>query len=442
MKEKSKLLIKIGILIFALVLMVVLVIISNQPQSTSKENDENNNVENAMNQEASSYDNNSTNENNTKNNTDENSLVRITNTKTYFLMKQCIETYYNSVIGERNFKIIDSKAKKEIDVQQINLLSYHDIPKFCIDRIYGQKINANENMYIVYYRDNNLGITQLAIMVRINTKNEVFSVFPYEYIKQKNYLDLSENKVIDCSDLEEISKNDLSKYYEKNDIDDATYTSELFDRYKFDLKYDNENLYKTINSQYKQEKFSNIQDLKNYISQNKDDLYDEKVVEYKKTVHEKYTELIGYTDKDRSYLFNVSNIMDYTIEFDSYLVMTQQGQEVYENLLPQSQAKYCVNRVIEALNNKDYDFVYSRLNPILKNNYYKTEDDFIKFINSTFYSMNSYELEKDYLKVSSNIYQFDIKIYDSQSDIMSYNWIKMAITLNDNADFTVSIVKK
>ncbi len=205
MKEKSKLLIKIGILIFALVLMVVLVIISTHPQNASKEDDENNNVENAMDQEVSSYDNNSTDENitksNTKNNTNENSLVKITSTKTYFLMKQCIETYYNSVIGERNLKIIDSKAKKEIDVQEISLLSYHDIPKFCIDRIYGQKINANENMYIVYYRDNNSGITQLAIMVRVNTENEVFSVFPYEYIKQKNYLDLSENNVIDCSDL-------------------------------------------------------------------------------------------------------------------------------------------------------------------------------------------------------------------------------------------------
>ncbi len=134
--------------------------------------------------------------------------------------------------------------------------------------------------------------------------------------------------------------------------------------------------------------------------------------------------------------------MDYTIEFDSYLVMTQQGQEVYENLLPQSQAKYCVNRVIEAINNKDYSFVYSRLNPVLKNNYYKTEDDFIKFINNNFYNMNSYEIEKDYLKVSSNIYQFDIKIYDSQADVMTYNYLKMSITLNDNSEFTVSIVKK
>ena len=444
MKVKSKLLIKIGILILLIVLMVVLMVISNISRKVGKNeknNDENlNNIEN----QDDSYGN--LEENNIQDDSNKNkkSLVRVTNTKKYFLMKQCIETYHSSAIGDKSLKIIDSNAKKEINIENLSVLSYYDIPLFCIDDIYCQEINDNEKMYLVYYRvlNPNSEVSQSEVMVRINTKNEVFSVFPYEYLKQKNYLNLSSNDVIDCDNLEEMNVDELTKYHEKDSVEDIVYTKELFDRYKFDLKYDNENLYKKISTKYKEKKFNTVQDLKNYIKANQNELYDEKLTSYKKTKHENYTELIGYTDKNKSYIFNVINIMDYTIEFDSYLVVTQSQEDNYEKLLPQAQAKYCIDRVIEAINNKDYDFVYDRLNPVLKNNYYKNKEDFVRFINNNFYDTNSYELEKDYLMISSNMYQFDVKVYSTQTNELYFNWLTMSITLSDNAEFKVSIVKK
>ena len=53
-----------------------------------------------------------------------------------------------------------------------------------------------------------------------------------------------------------------------------------------------------------------------------------------------------------------------------------------------------------------------------------------------------YEIQEDYLKVSPNIYQFDVKIYNADGDVITNNWFKFAITLNDDAEFKVSIVKK
>ena len=441
MSGKSKLLIEIVALILVLILMVVLVFLSGRRQDSTDPNNITTN-EIARNEQI---------DNNTAINTassndaqDEKKLVKVTNTKMYFLIKQCIVNYYSSLINEQDLSIIDNKAKKDIDVGENEILSYSYIPKFNIDKIYMQEIDGKENMYVVYYRaeNGNSNYKELGIMIRMNKENKIFSIFPYEYLKKNSYLDLDENDTVDTKNLETITQGNLNTYSEQSSIDTVKYITELFDRYKFDLVFDNENLYRTISDEYKNLKFATFQDFKNYLTSNKSELSKEQLKEYKKTVYESYTELIGSTNENRNYVFMVKNIMDYSISFDEYSVVTQESQDEYDKLLSQAKAKICIDRVIEAINNKDYDFVYDRLNPILKNNYYKTKQDFIQFSKNNFFDNNLYEIQEDYLKVSQDIYQFDVKIYNADGDIVTNNWFKFAITLKDNAEFTVSIVKK
>ena len=61
--------------------------------------------------------------------------------------------------------------------------------------------------------------------------------------------------------------------------------------------------------------------------------------------------------------------MNYTILLDDYLIV--EDKENYDALLPQVQAEYCVKRVIDSINDGNYEFVYDKLNEIQKNNYYK-----------------------------------------------------------------------
>ena len=441
MSGKSKLLIEIVALILVLILMVVLVFLSGRRQDSTDPNNITTN-EIARNEQI---------DNNTAINTassndaqDEKKLVKVTNTKMYFLIKQCIVNYYSSLINEQDLGIIDNKAKKDIDVGENEILSYSYIPKFNIDKIYMQEIDGKENMYVVYYRAENVNSNykELGIRIRMNKENKIFSIFPYEYLKKNSYLDLDENDTVDTKNLETITQGNLNTYSEQSSIDTVKYITELFDRYKFDLVFDNENLYRTISDEYKNLKFATFQDFKNYLTSNKSELSKEQLKEYKKTVYESYTELIGSTNENRNYVFMVKNIMDYSISLDEYSVVTQESQDEYDKLLSQAKAKICIDRVIEAINNKDYDFVYDRLNPILKNNYYKTKQDFIQFSKNNFFDNNLYEIQEDYLKVSQDIYQFDVKIYNADGDIVTNNWFKFAITLKDNAEFTVSIVKK
>lgn len=438
MKSKSSLIIKIIGLILVLVLMVVLVFLSGrQSKNSNSNNDDNESISDNNDEQLDNSSEQVTSEQ------ERNRLVNVTNTNTYFLLKKCVNSYYSSIINENSLAIIDDKAKDEIDVKQIDILPYKYIPEFSIDKIYKQEIDWDQDMYVIYYRtENGNSYKDAAIIIRMDTENQTFSVYPYEYLKKKNYLDLKENDTIDTENLKEIQTSSLNTYTEISDIDIATYVTELFTRYKFDLQFDNEKLYENIVPKYKQEKFNTFEEFKNYINENKSTLYKEQVTDYKRTKYDNYIEIIGNTNQNRNYVFYVSNIMNYTIELDDYSVMSENKQDNYIQLLPQSKAKYCIDRVIEAINNKDYDFIYDRLNPILKSNYYSNKEDFIKFINQNFFNNNSYEIDEDYQRISSNVYQFNVKINNEEAEEFSYNWVKMSITLNDDTDFTVSIVKK
>ena len=168
-------------------------------------------------------------------------------------------------------------------------------------------------------------------------------------------------------------------------------------------------------------------------------MYLDVISEYKVIDYNEYVEYRAICSSQRNYVFNVKNMMNYTISLDNYSIV--QNKDTYNAFLPAAQAKYCIDRVVQALNYKDYDFVYSKLNPVQKNNYYKNIDDFKEFLSENFFKQNAYDIDDNYLIISDNVYQFKVQISDATEKNPIKMYFTMAVTLKDDADFTISIVK-
>ena len=140
--------------------------------------------------------------------------------------------------------------------------------------------------------------------------------------------------------------------------------------------------------------------------------------------YNEYVEYRAICNSQRNYVFNAKNMMDYTVSLDNYSVV--QNKDTYNAFLPAAQAKYCVDRVVQALNYKDYDFVYSKLNPVQKNNYYKNVNEFKNYLSKALYEQNSYEIDDNYLIISDNVYQFTVTIRDATGGEFTYS--KFTIT--------------
>ena len=368
---------------------------------------------------------------------------------TYFLIKQCLSNYCNVTTRQQALNIIDEEAKKELNINENNvqnLFNNYNNPEFCIDKIYKQGIDTSKTIYVVYYRiksnpqDNN-EITDSEVLIKIDAKNVDYSIYPLEYVKKKNYTELKKNDSVQIENMQTVIKENDDNKYKTSLIskEDKACLKELFERLKFDVKYDNSKLYGDLNSDYKKAKFADENSFSSYLKQNYDSIVNSEIKRYKVNDYSSYKDYIAITG-DSSYLtFSASSMLNYTVMLDDYTIITKKSEEAYESAFVNTKAKYCIRRVIKALNEKDYEFVYNKLDVVQKNNIYRSLDEFIDFVNTHFYNKSNVEIGDDYLKVTESIYQYDVKITDLTEEDLSYRNLVITVTVEEGTDFSISI---
>lgn len=339
-------------------------------------------------------------------------LSKTSDDYTYLLLKQCVGN------------IIEDKA-------------------FCIDEIYKQAIDDKKDIYSVYYRieDNSLA-KKMNLIIKLDNKNNTFFVYSENYIKNNQLLNLKEGDSISIEGLkDDIEKSDDNIFYNfKILINDEIYMKELFERYKFDLILDLNHSYELLDEKYKKDRFNTFEEYEKYVKANKNELYIDKIIKYQLMKDNDKLQLLGVSNYDRNYIFNIQNLMEYTMILDTYSEEISLYTELYESSFPPVQAKSCIERVRKAINDKNYKFVYERLNVVQKANYYSNYNNFVKFITENFYEDNSFEFG-DYIMVSDIIYQYTIYVKNNENPDDEENEFTISVTLKDNADFSISIVK-
>lgn len=340
-------------------------------------------------------------------------LIRITDNKKYFLVERCLNNYY----------------------------AYTD---FCIDEIYEQKIDTFKTICYIYLRiDNGSNKTEkLNILLKLDKKNERYRVYTNELLKSNNLLNLKQDDYINLEGIQDDVKEDGENQYSEIDIntDAENCMIDLFQRYKFDLLLDSQRLYDKLDEIYKNERFKTYEEFKIYVNEHKEELEKDKINQYKVYNRGECLEFNGVSESGRHYTFNVNNLMDYTIILDNYVVDMPEYIEIYESIMPSVRAKYCIDRVRQAINDKNYEYVYEKLNIVQKNNYYKNYNDFENFLKTEFFEKNTFTTG-EYIMVSDTIYQYEVQVTDETLKSKEIKDFIMTINLRDETDFYISIVK-
>ena len=213
MKDKKEKILKLSIiiLIIAIVLIIILILsINNSSKPEVNSNNMNIGENNIITEDA--YVNrimNETVENNEENSDNEeeqkiSNLVIDESDDLYFLVKQFITSYYNIRSIDNALNIIDTEAKETLGINNENVMSLYNgmnNPEFCIDEIYSQQIDETKNLYLVYFRlirntVENSNIENQVLLIKTDIDNMTFSVYPYEYLANKNYSNLKEGDTV------------------------------------------------------------------------------------------------------------------------------------------------------------------------------------------------------------------------------------------------------
>lgn len=389
----------------------------------------------------------------------------------YYIVQKCVEMYYRYMLSdntEENLKKLSSLIDEECTEKPEEIkkgLPYNNYNQIKIDinKMYVNRININISMYLVYGNiiDTTKNTTSnFAVGVKLDSNNNTFSILTYKYLQEKGLLNIDESKVVQLKQIDKIENKEYN-IFKKVYITEEEYVKYIFETFINRMLYNIEEAYSNLDSTYSNKRFENLQNFKKYAESNKDlylsfnnskqygdfnDMYDymeylytHKTLElssYQVKKYDDYTQYVCIDQNNNYYIFREKSIMQYTVILDTYTIDLPEFTEKYESAKDEEKVLLNIQKCFEAINNKDYNYVYNKLDQTFKNNNFKTLADFEKYMKDNTFDSNTVSSSNG--KVQGNTYMYDITIKDSSGK--DTNTIKktFVMQLKEGTDFVMS----
>ena len=375
-----------------------------------------------------------------------NNILKETNRNQYYAVKNIVDKYMRDLNNLKKddikdnsnavYSILDKQYVEEFNVTESNVKEkfniYTDNEKIHINDMYTFEKSASIKIYFIYGTTINTG-NEIKLLVKTDSKNSTFSIFPGEYLEKYGYNEQTNVESINILE-DEILANEYNtfKYSNVSDEQMAIYYFE-------DLKnkvFEENGLYNILDENYRQKKFSSIEKYNLYLNNLKNDVINRSIVQYKVSNEDGYNVYILVDQEDNYYIFKENAIMYYTVILHTYTVEIPQLIYTYNNATDAEKVLINIQKVFAAINDQDYNYVYDKLDSTFKQNNFPTLEDFEKYIQDNFFEKN--KIGYSQYRTSGNLHIYDITITDrnnSNSSSITKNFI---MQLLDGTNFVMS----
>lgn len=375
-----------------------------------------------------------------------NNILKETNRNQYYAVKNIVDKYMRDLNNLKKddikdnsnavYSILDKQYIEDFNITESNVKEkfnvYTDNEKIYINDMYTFEKSASIKIYFIYGTTINTG-NEIKLLVKTDSKNSTFSIFPGEYLEKYGYNEQTNVESINILE-DEILANEYNtfKYSNVSDEQMAIYYFE-------DLKnkvFEENGLYNILDENYRQKKFSSIEKYNLYLNNLKNDVINRSIVQYKVSNEDGYNVYILVDQEDNYYIFKENAIMDYTVILDTYTVEIPQLIYTYNNATDAEKVLINIQKVFAAINDQDYNYVYDKLDSTFKQNNFPTLEDFEKYIQDNFFEKN--KIGYSQYRTSGNLHIYDITITDrnnSNSSSITKNFI---MQLLDGTNFVMS----
>ena len=298
-----------------------------------------------------------------------------------------------------------------------------------IDNVYECQLTNN---IIITLAEAKLNGKELNVLVKFDNKNNTYSMFLDDYVSKYNY-----NKNMDKKDFN-ISKNEIIKNSYNNNIkvdDSEVYViTHYFSDFRMKMLNDTEVAYRELDSDYAQKKFGDYSNFQNYINENKESITYAGINKYQVVENSDNKEYICIDENGKYYIFVESGIGKYTVVLDTYTIDLPEFLTKYNSSNERIKVGMNIQKVFDAINDKDYEFVYNKLDSSFKQNNFKTLSEFKDYAEKNFVGK---QLKYDECQQQGSIYVFNITITDGTNQTGK----NVIMKLLDGTDFVMSFNK-
>ena len=371
----------------------------------------------------------------------------------YYTVRNCINNYLNALNKESSIYYFGNEYNKDAQIENVySLLSSKFISQqnitqsnlfSIIKTIDEEEIfiplemkvleKENINQYVVYGEIqtlNNKFISKSFIIVNLDMKNKTYSIEPV--IDNYNSIDditLNNENIA-------INKNDYNMYKNQN-ITNEYVTNEYFVLLKRLMLSDPDMAYTLMKEEYKNSRFGNINEFRNYINNNRQEILKIDMKQYLVNNYENYIEYVAKDQFGNLYIFDENEDKSIDIKFDTYTLKSEVFTNKYIKSTDEEKVQMNIDKFIQMINRHDYRTSYNCIADSFKNNYFKTQEEFQNYIENNFYSYNKFEF-KSCEKKAADIYVCKVQLTDYMNENSEIKEINVIMQLGDNLDFKMS----
>lgn len=191
--------------------------------------------------------------------------------------------------------------------------------------------------------------------------------------------------------------------------------------------------YELLNEEYRKIKFPTLNEYIKYLSEKKEEIKQAKLNKYSINNYSEFKEYIIQDQFGNYYIFNVTAVMEYTICLDTYTVPTTEFIEKYNKASNEKKAGMNLNRFLESIKEKDYNYAYGKLAEEFKSSNFETQAKFENYINKNWLEYENIETVN--VKNQVGIYECIVKFKNINSNYEENTFI---IQLEGSTDYKVA----
>lgn len=375
-----------------------------------------------------------------------------------FKIQKCV-TKYLKALNDENTDVIINLLNKEYmsnnDITKENILQKLDKLENGFEEFKIKKINMKtlelgiKHEYYVYgeiIEKDYTEISPIYIVVKLDLMNETFDVTPQQSTKmdEEEYFKILEKEKSKLTG-EEIDLNGQKSSSIEENKDNSYKNMEIrkeqilkyyFDDFVMTAAYNPEAGYELLDEEYRNKRFKNIEEFKNYIEKNKSKILNASIREYKMTEEDEYKQFIIIDTNDNYYIFKVTDFMEYTVVLDFYTTDIEEVTIKYDEGNEKVKCNINIQKIVAAINDKNYKYVYSKLSEGFKDNYYKTYEEFENYMSEIFVGNLDMSFEK--FTNEGDTYIYDIVFQGTTASNNTKIEMQIIMQLKENRDFIIS----
>lgn len=386
--------------------------------------------------------------------------------RTFFSVEQMLNLYIQyAEFGnvEAVYNLLDKEYINNNNIVMDNVIDYVS---------YMKRYNSDSRIRKMYMQEDSQNcIYFINCIVEKDYKGEEFCFILYQDTSSLTYsiepLDKKQFETIINNHNTEIEK----KKIESNKYNKICYISpseeQIIEKYFTDYienaLYYPQYAYDTIDIEYKNQHFDNVQDFQKYVANNKDiflskdstnmkkpnefsnmDEYNLYFAKYKSLKIKEYQiknvngekRYIIIDNYGNNYIFYSTSPLQYKVILDTYTVPLEEFKDNYKLASEKEKVILNINRILDAINNKDYKFIYNKLDNTFKQNNYPSLAYLESFINTNLFEINKFDYQK--VEENSGLYVAKVTVSDNSGEDTRKVNLNVIMQLKEGTDFVMS----